>query len=103
MGKKHYISQGTINDVRITYRTRVRLLPFAGNYTHDKQYYKTQCRCGSEREEEQHIISGQCPVYKDIREKYGDLSSDSELVSYFSSVLSRRDEWDELQKDSGEE
>ena len=37
---------------------------------------------------------GRCPMYQDIREKYSDLSDDSDLVKFFNEVLERRSELD---------
>ena len=48
-----------------------------------------------EREEEGHIISGQCEVYSDLRAQFGDLKEDKNLVMYFQAVLDRRDTLDE--------
>ena len=53
------------------------------------------CRCGSEREEEGHIVSGHCEVYGDLRTQFGDLSEDENLVKYFQAVLDRRDNLEE--------
>ena len=61
------------------------------------EIFKTNfmCICMESREEEQHIIGGLCPVYRDIREKYTDLNDDSSLVQFFDEVLERRSELDE--------
>ena len=48
-----------------------------------------------EREEEGHIISGQCEVYSDLRSQFGDLKEDKNLVMYFQAVLDRRDNLEE--------
>ena len=78
------------------YRTRVRMQPFAGNYSHDKRFSKSNflCRCGVSREKESHITSGKCPVYEDLRIKYDNLDSDENLVKFFLEVLERRDDFD---------
>ena len=57
------------------------------------------CRCGNERESEDHITK-ECPVYDDIRKEYESLTDDSQLASFFSRVLERRDLVDNL--DEGE-
>ena len=95
-GKKKYFSHKTISEVRQFFKTRVRMQPFAGNFSHDRRFYKTNvmCRCRESREEEQHIMLGRCPMYQDIREKYSDLSDDSDLVKFFNEVLERRSELD---------
>ena len=66
---------------------------FAGNYSHDRSFARTgwKCHCRLEREEVSHLTSGTCPTYKDIFEKFDNLSSDENLVKYFGEVLARRD------------
>jgi hypothetical protein len=61
-GKKTYISESKIGDVRKYYRTRVGLLPFAGNYSHDRRFARTDwmCRCEESKEDEVHLSSGEC-------------------------------------------
>ena len=46
-------------------------------------------------EDEGHIVSGQCPVYGDLRTQFGDLGEDENLVAFFWAVLDRRDELEE--------
>ena len=43
------------------------------------------CRCGSDREEESHIVSGNCEVYGDLRLQFGRTKA----------VLDRRDNLEE--------
>ena len=95
-GRKEYISQKNIQDVRQQYRSRFGLQPFAGNYSKDKRFARTNwlCRCKEEREEETHLMSGQCTVFGDLALKYNDLTDDENLVQFFSEVLARRDELD---------
>ena len=95
-GKKKYVSQKIIHNVRHTYRSRFRLQPFAGNYSHDQRFAKTDfmCRCGTDKETESHLVSGHCPAYKSIREKYENFDHDEDLLSYFKEVLDKRDELD---------
>ena len=94
--KQTYVSDAKIEDVRGMYRTRFKLLPFASNYSHARKFEKTNflCRCEKAREEEIHLLSHDCPVYADIREQFGELDDDKELVKYFTMVLARRDELD---------
>ena len=70
---------------------------FAGNYKGDRRYIGTggPCRCGLDLEQESHLVAGNCPTYKDITDKYGDLSKDEELVNMFREILARRDAIDE--------
>ena len=97
-GKKEYISSKDIQSVRQHYRTRYGLLPFAGNYSHNKKYATTNylCRCNENREDESHLTSGDCKVFGDLLDKFGDLSNDENLIKFFGEVLSRRDEIDKL-------
>ena len=85
--------------VRETYRTRFEMLPFAGNYGNDFRYAKTNwlCQCRKAREDESHLLSGQCEVYGEIHKKYDTLDNDENLVNFFNEVLARR----ELLEDGG--
>ena len=68
--------------------------PFAGNYSHDNRYAKSDwlCLCKESREEESHLLSGECTVYGDLTLKYSDLSSDDNLADLFRDVLARREQ-----------
>ena len=96
--KKEYLSNKNISNVRELYRTRYGLLPFAGNYSHSKKYAETNylCRCNEAREEESHLTSGDCKVFGDLLEKFGDLLNDENFIKFFGEVLLRRDEIDQL-------
>ena len=96
-GKKEYFSQQSISKARKYFCTRVSMTRFAGNYSHDKRFQKSNwlCRCLLAREEESHLTSSSCPVYADIREKYNDLTTDEALVSFFGEVLARREALEE--------
>ena len=48
------------------------------------------CRCETAREEERHLMSTDCPVYRDIREQFSDLNDNNKLVKYFTMVLAKR-------------
>ena len=79
-------------------RTRFGLQFFAGNYSNDKRFQKSDwlCKCEKSREEESHLLSGQCTVYGDLTLKYSDLTSDDNLVGLFTEILARRDELDRV-------
>jgi hypothetical protein len=100
-GPKEYIQTKYISEVRNIYRTRYGQRSFAGNFSHDNLYRKTDwmCKCGLSKEKEIHITSGNCPVYSDIRERYSDFNNDEDLVSYFNEVLERRDQINTLEQD----
>ena len=44
-GKKEYFANKKIKDVREIFQTRTGMLPFAGNYSKDKRFSKTDWRC----------------------------------------------------------
>ena len=44
-GKKKYIDDNKIEDVRFVFKGRVGLLPFAGDYSNDRIFTKTKCLC----------------------------------------------------------
>ena len=99
--KKSYISNNKIAEVRNIFKARVGMSNFAGNFSNDKRFLRTNwmCRCESERESEEHVIK-ECTIYEDIRQDYEDLSDDIQLASFFTKVLKRRDLVDDL--DEGE-
>ena len=88
----------SFHEVRQEFRTRFGLQPFAGNYSHDRRFAGSQwlCKCREEREEEAHLLSGQCKVYGDLTLQYDDLTNDDNLVSFFNDVLARREELDKV-------
>ena len=92
-GKKSYIENSKIHNVREMFKTRYGLLPFAGNYSRDKRFARTDwlCRCGQAKEEEQHLLSGKCEVYGEIRAAYPNFNDDEQLVKFFCEVLAMRD------------
>ena len=75
---------------------------FAGNFTHDRSFARTEwlCRCGNAKEEESHLLSGNCGIYGDIREKYETDIKDDDLVMFFTEVLDRRDQLEEEEKEA---
>ena len=99
-GKKEYISKKNIFAVRQQYRTRFGLENFAGNYSNDRRFASSEwlCRCKEAREEESHLTSGKCKVFGDLKERFGDLHDDENLVQFFHEVLARRDELDKEQE-----
>ena len=101
-GKKKYFTNKKIKDVREIFQTRTGMLPFAGNYSKDKRFSKTdwRCRCNDKIEDEKHILE-ECHLYKDIREKYeSQLEEDEKLKEFFKDILKRRDEIDEKAKET---
>ena len=71
--------------------------PFAGNFSNDYRFSRTNwlCRCLESKEDENHLISGNCEVYKDIRTKYENLENLEDLLNFFNEVLERRDKLDD--------
>ena len=92
-GRKQYLEENNISDTRDLFRARFGLSAFAGNYSHDRQYAKSDwlCRCQLSTESESHIMSGTCKVYGDLSQHFGDLNEDKNLVTFFKAVLDRRD------------
>ena len=41
--------------------------------------------------EEDHLTSGECEVYGDIRRQFGDLDNIENLTNFFEEVLKKRD------------
>ena len=104
-GRKKYIDGKIIHKVREQYRTRVGMQAFAGNYSHDKRFSKTQwkCRCDTSIENEAHLMEGFCPVYGKVREKYDDLNSDENLIQMFNEILTMRENLEEEERKEEEE
>ena len=96
-GIKSYMRQQNISVAREHFRTRVMMHRFAGNYRHDPAFRRTGglCRCGTAPEQEQHLTSGECPTYRDIVEKFEDLTIEENLVCLFREILARRSALDE--------
>ena len=92
-----YSKNTTIEETRKWFKSRFGLEKFAGNYSHDRRFAKTNwlCRCKLSIEDEGHIVSGQCPIYGGLRTQFGDLEEDCNLVAFFTAVLDRRDELEE--------
>ena len=100
-GKKEYFKEQKISETREWFKSRFALQKFAGNYSKDKRFAKTNwlCRCG-EREEEVHLA--RCQVYSDITARYDNLEEDSQLVAYLREVLERRERLDRLEEEERE-
>ena len=61
------------------------------------------CKCGEAREEESHLLSGDCETYGEIRDKYSDLNDDNQLVDFFNEVLAKRDKLEEEERNKKRE
>ena len=101
-GKKDYVEKKMIQQVRQQYKTRVKMLPFAGNFSHDRRFSRTEwlCKCRQAREVEGHLTSGKCPVYGDIKGGYANLDNDDDLVKFFQEILDRREMLDKEEEDA---
>ena len=104
-GKKEYFTKQSIFKARKYFSTRVFMTRFAGNYSRDQKFKKSNwlCKCKVAREVEEHLTSTTCPIYSDIREKYADLTTDDELVAFFGEVLARREALEEEEDKEEEE
>ena len=78
------------------FRTRFGMMPFAGNYSRDRRFARTEwlCRCRKARENESHLISGECEVFGDLKSKYDNLDDEENLVKFFNEILAMRDKLD---------
>jgi hypothetical protein len=56
-------------------------------------------RCQEAREDEAHILFGECPAYNDLLDQPEDLKEDEGLVKKFKKVLERRDLIDEVEQE----
>ena len=63
---------------------------FVAQYSIVAKFENTTCE--QSREEESHILSGECQVYGDLLDKYSDVTSDDNLVALFREVLARREQ-----------
>ena len=97
MGKTILLKKNIFN-VRQQYRSRFKMQLFAGNYSHDRRFKKSDwlCFCKEAREDETHLTSGQCKVYGDLCENFSDLTDDESLIQFFTEVLARRDMLEKL-------
>ena len=102
-GKKEYLKEKSIKDSRAQYKARYKMTSFAGNFKNDKRFSKSNwlCKCKMEIEEESHLMEESCPVYGNIRQKYGDLKMEDDLVSFFSDVLEERERLDDEERNPG--
>ena len=99
-GSREYLNKKDIHYARDLFRARYGLKEFAGNYSRNKKYEKTnwQCKCKQAKEDESHLIEGNCEIYKDIRGSYEDLDSDENLLAFFNEVLERRGKMEEEER-----
>ena len=104
-GAKQYLKEKNIEQTRFHYKARFGMLDFAGNYGGDRRFSKSSwlCRCKMENENEAHLLSGQCKAYGPIREKYGNLDCENDLVEFFSEVLKERERLEEEEEREIEE
>jgi hypothetical protein len=102
-GRKEYFEKTLPGQVREYFATRTSMLAIAGNFSRDRRFKRTDwlCRCG-QREEQEHLRR-HCPMYDDIRAKYGELESDESLVPFFKDVLEKRDKLLEKEKKEREQ
>ena len=92
VGRKQYLRTKSLKEVRSLFYTRVQMQPFGGNYSNDKRFQRTNwmCRCGVAKEQEEHMMEGECPVYGDIRKEFPDTMEDGHMDDLFTLILERR-------------
>ena len=90
-GRKDYIQKRNIFHVCLQFRARFGLSAFAGNYSPDRRFAGSQwlCKCREAREEESHLLSGQCSAYGDLALQYSDLTKDDSLVIFLKLYASQ--------------
>ena len=98
-GIKNYVKKQQIDQIRKIFKTRFGMHPFAGNFSHDKRFSRTDwlCKCLKAQENEKHLISGECEIYGEIRDEFQNLDDIENLTKFFDAVLKKRDELDEVQ------
>ena len=96
------MEKNSISDTRACFRARFGLSEFAGNYSKDPKYAKSDwlCLCKQSTESESHLMTGTCKVYGDLKSGFGNLNEDMNLVQFFRAVLDRRDSLEEEKEDS---
>ena len=98
------MNKDTIEKVTHIFKSRVGLFPFAGNCSIDKKYmmrsnWMRGCR---EKETENHITTGACPIYENIWRKKGNVKSADDVLQFLSAVPLRRGSLDRLEKEQRE-
>ena len=99
-GRKQYLSTNILSKARQIFKTRTKMQRFAANFPKDKKFASSNwlCRCQNEREQEDHLRSGQCQVYGDLKDKFPNLEDDGQLAKFFSAILERRSSLEEEDK-----
>ena len=91
---KPYLSEMKMNDARLNFALRSRMVKCKMNYFNDPKYRAEMWRCDSCRtciDSQSHILY--CPAYQKLREGKN-LNSDQDVVTYFREVLRIRSELD---------
>ena len=104
-GQREYLKGKDIISARVHYKTRFKLLQFAGNYKKDKRFAKTLwlCQCKTSIENESHLLEGNCRVYGPIRTNFGDIDTEEDLIRFFTEVLEERGRLEEEEQVEQEE
>ena len=94
---KNYVKNQQIDQIRKVFKTLFGMHPFAGNFSHDKWFSWTDwlCKCRKAQENENHLISGECEIYGEIREEFENLDDIENLTKFFDAVLKKRDQLDD--------
>ena len=89
-GRKAYISNMKMDDARLQFRIRTRMIKCKMNQPSDKANKETlwQCTGCGNIDTQSHILW--CPAYQGLREGKS-LSKDEDLVEYFRKVLAIRE------------
>ena len=88
---KQYLRESNLDDARLLFKYRSKMLDCKFNYKNDKQYSKELWKCDSCQsaiESQDHILW--CPAYTDLREGKS-IHNDKDLIVYFTEVMKIRE------------
>ena len=75
-GRNHYFARLLPGQVREYFSTWVKMLPLAGNVSHDQRFRRTNWLSLCGEQEQQELIVRHCKNYDDIPERYSNLEND---------------------------
>ena len=88
--KKKYLTEMSLEDVRLNFRIRCNMTEFGFNFKNKKEYSETSWTCISCKAAiDTSSHAKWCIAHEDLREGI-DLENEIELVRYISKVLARR-------------
>ena len=88
---KMYIREMKMEDARIKFKLRTKMINAKFNYKNDPMNAQTLWRCDSCQsaiDTQNHILW--CPAYSDLRDGK-DINNDTDIIEYFKKVMKIRD------------